>query len=171
MENPIKNISRKKRCHCTQMFCPAKFAPMPSTLFNRPRSSEIRPVQKPAISNAGTHNTLKTPKTAQCVPNKPRTHSALFGQNKTTYKSLSGYESPSMKHTNCAHSDLVDLSELFTPIHALTPMPHQNPICLNQEDIEWLGQVHWIAPNSCANSYELVVDPDWKENPATLPDW
>ena len=137
------------------MFCPAKFAPMPSTQFDRAHSSENIPHKKPAISIADTHDTLKTPKTAQSFPDNPKTHSAVFVQKKPTRELPSKYESPLMKNTN----------------YEMTP---RCPFCLDQEDIEWLvclnqEDIEWLDELS-ADSFE-IVDPDWTKNPPILPDW
>ena len=143
------------------MFCAAKFAPIPSTRFNGDRSSKKQTREKAAFRNADTHTISKSPKVVSGVHTKPKTlfsDTTELGPKKpqSGYEVWSGYEA------------LVDLSELFTPIHPDTPMPHETPYELTPEDIAWMN---WTAPDTHIDSYECVSNSDWDECPAIMPGW
>ena len=119
------------------MFCPSKFAPMPSTRLNGVHSSKKRTREKTAFPNVDTHIISKVPKVTYPVYKKRKMElsDATVPKQKNPwggYEACSGYEA------------LSDLSELFLPIHPDSPMPYETQYELTLEDGQWLD---WATPD------------------------
>lgn len=129
--------------------------------LTRARSSKNEPREKTAFPNTDTYNISKTQKIASGVQTKPKTRlsdTTELGLKKprSVYEAWSGYEA------------LVDLSELFMPIHPDTRMPYETPYDMTINDDQWLD---WAVLDTYTGSDECLANPDWGEHAATMPEW